>query len=162
MPCNFGKLSLLNISENTSLCDSGASITIRKFSLSNSDYANAPPRIITQLHFLGWPDFGVPDSPLQLLHLINMANECQLESGNTGPMVVHCSAGCGRTGAFCTVDTVLKLLKQNNNIQDLQKDVVKDVVEKFREQRLSMVQNLRQFAFCYEAVIWDLIGVTAR
>ncbi|CAG8545286.1 6414_t:CDS:2 [Paraglomus occultum] len=156
--CKFGKLSLLNVSENTLRDNTGASVIIRKFSLTNSDHANVPPRIITQLHFLVWPDFGVPDCPLQLLRLINMANQCQAESGNTGPMVVHCSAGCGRTGAFCTVDTVLKMLKQNENMRDIQQDVIKYVVEKFREQRLSMVQNLRQFVFCYEAVIWALLG----
>ncbi|KAK9696519.1 phosphotyrosine-specific ptp2-like protein [Basidiobolus ranarum] len=79
------------------------------------------------------------------------------ESKRAGPMIVHCSAGCGRTGAFCTIDTVLESLSRNQ-IHTMKEDLIAETVDQFRDQRLSMVQTLRQFVFCYEAVLWRLMG----
>lgn len=73
-----------------------------------------------------------------------------------GPMIVHCSAGCGRSGAFCAIDTVLYRLSQTNC--NTKSDVLLETISRFREQRLSMVQTLRQFVFCYEAIWWWLLG----
>ncbi|CAG8446766.1 5259_t:CDS:2 [Ambispora gerdemannii] len=170
-PCMFGSMSCILISETNPWVTADGkldtTIIIRKFHLQNTTEPSAPPREITQIHFLGWPDFGIPESPCQLLKLIDTANEIQSRAAQSsslqaiGPMIVHCSAGCGRTGAFCTIDTVLKQLKSakttGQNI-DLSVDIIKATVESFREQRLSMVQTLRQFAFCYEAVLWKLLG----
>ncbi|GBC03859.1 hypothetical protein RclHR1_05370004 [Rhizophagus clarus] len=165
-PSKFGPIELMFISESSNclMGNSNNTIVTRKFKLTNLNHPEAPPRIITQLHFLGWPDFGIPDSPIHILNLIEVANYTQLQASQAsrqpiGPMVVHCSAGCGRTGAFCTIDTALTLL---NNIRekglDVNEDLIQNVVMKFREQRLSLVQTLRQYVFCYEAVLWKLVG----
>ncbi|CAG8499309.1 3772_t:CDS:2 [Diversispora eburnea] len=166
-PCQFGTLDLLFISEHTPNEENGStdnSIIIRKFSLSQRNHPELPAREITQLHFLGWPDFGIPNSPLNILNLIETANSTLHHAAQQcepfqkiGPMVVHCSAGCGRTGAYCTIDTVLSMFANNKNL-DTNKDIIQETVAKFREQRLSMVQTLRQYVFCYEAVLWKLIG----
>src|SRR5690606_33594780 len=93
-----------------------------------------------------------------------------------GPMVVHCSAGCGRTGAFCVIDTIIKEMKLNREQifskenrhkllykpedperQPSVRDDIWNTVSTFREQRPSMVQTLRQYVFCYEAILWHLI-----
>ncbi|KAJ3084857.1 hypothetical protein HDU99_001933 [Rhizoclosmatium hyalinum] len=71
-------------------------------------------RVIHQIQFLGWPDHKSSD-PDVVLDVIDVANALQREAGPTaGPMVVHCSAGCGRTGTFCTIDTVLYQLENGS------------------------------------------------
>lgn len=128
-----------------------------------------PVRRITQLHYTGWMDYGVPDNPLGTLQLVQLADQAQrrYESASAnqqviGPMVIHCSAGCGRSGAFCAIDTVLRRLTLSDQHQQQQQqdtvDALWDIIFRFREQRLSMVQTLRQFVFCYEVVWWWFLG----
>lgn len=100
---------------------------VRKFTLSHSSHPFMPMREITQIHYSSWPDFGAPASPSQLLCLVELSNQMQRAAssaiqppkssdpeGDEGsrPMLVHCSAGCGRTGTFCTIDSVLDMLKR--------------------------------------------------
>jgi protein tyrosine phosphatase len=102
-------------------------VTIRKFTLSHSSHPFSPIREITQVHYSSWPDFGAPASPGQLLGLVELSNVIQRASasptsstrsdepeahGSSHPMLVHCSAGCGRTGTFCTIDSVIDMLKR--------------------------------------------------
>ncbi|KAI1488992.1 hypothetical protein F5X96DRAFT_680087 [Biscogniauxia mediterranea] len=116
-------------------------VIIRKFALTHAAYPFAPMREVTQLHYSSWPDFGTPAQPSHLLALIRLANAMQRTApplnsnlvatsaaaehaatigsfdepesdSNARPMLVHCSAGCGRTGTFCTVDSVIDMLKR--------------------------------------------------
>lgn len=138
-------------------------ITLTRFGQSRS---------ITQLHYSGWPDFGVPTDPAHLLAIIRTCREEVRRHGQTIddkeaydalPIVVHCSAGCGRTGTFCTVDSVVATLEarmreREESITGFQsddstEDLIERTVEDFRIQRLSMVQTLRQFVLCYETVL---------
>lgn len=100
---------------------------VRKFTLSHAGRPFLPMREITQVHYSSWPDFGAPASPSQLLALVELSNQMQRASSSATqsprssepetdetarPMLVHCSAGCGRTGTFCTIDTVIDMLKR--------------------------------------------------
>ncbi|KAJ1679102.1 tyrosine protein phosphatase 1 [Spiromyces aspiralis] len=67
----------------------------------------------------------------------------------TGPPVIHCSAGCGRTGTWCVIDAAIKYLEHEG---DYQGDLVKDLVRHFRRQRMIMVQTWDQFLFCYQVI----------
>ncbi|KAF9971514.1 hypothetical protein BGZ73_005534 [Actinomortierella ambigua] len=69
-------------------------------------------RAIAQIQYSGWPDFGVPQTPMDVLRVVNLANHFN-EDKPTRPMIVHCSAGCGRTGAFCAIDSVLDEYQHN-------------------------------------------------
>jgi protein tyrosine phosphatase len=80
-------------------------------------------REITQLQYSNWPDFGAPAHPTHLLGLVEQcdnvvrasngaSSSSSPESSDARPIVVHCSAGCGRTGTFCTVDSVIDMLKR--------------------------------------------------
>ncbi|KAG1451151.1 hypothetical protein G6F56_008159 [Rhizopus delemar] len=119
---------------------------------------NGENQSVTHLQYIGWMDFGVPDNPLGTLQLIQMANTMQEMHSKlpSGPMIVHCSAGCGRSGAFCAIDTTLYRLSQTDC--STTSDILLETISCFREQRLSMVQTLRQFVFCYEAIWWWLLG----
>jgi tyrosine-protein phosphatase 2/3 len=116
-------------------------VIIRKFALSHASQPFAKIREITHLHYPSWPDFGAPAQPSHLLALVELANVMQkaampIETATIAasrsspepismawhdepesdaklrPMLVHCSAGCGRTGTFCTVDSVIDMLKR--------------------------------------------------
>ncbi|RUS13510.1 protein-tyrosine phosphatase-like protein [Endogone sp. FLAS-F59071] len=165
-------------------------IIIRQLTISHtSSPAGTSARTITHLQYTGWQDFAVPDNPvgcLRLVHLTNQAQtlyekesaEDQREKENegidpataakdteVGPMIVHCSAGCGRSGALCTIDTVDGGEGTETDDEEQEEarrateaegvvDLLYETVERFREQRVSMVQTLRQYVFCYEAVMW--------
>ncbi|KAF2687127.1 tyrosine-protein phosphatase-like protein non-receptor [Lentithecium fluviatile CBS 122367] len=104
-------------------------VTVRKFTLSNSDEPFERMREITQLQYSHWPDFGAPAHPTHLLGLIEQCDAvCRQVNGgspsrpdppNVRPVLVHCSAGCGRTGTFCTVDSVLDMLKRQRQARNV-------------------------------------------
>ena len=98
-------------------------VIVRRFSLSYADEPFERMREITQLQYSNWPDFGAPAHPAHLLGLVEQCDAVVRASYGGSPaaiapnvaqrpVVVHCSAGCGRTGTFCTVDVVLDLMKQ--------------------------------------------------
>lgn len=97
-------------------------VTVRKFTLSHRDRPFERMREITQLQFDSWPDFGAPAHPAHLLGLVeqteavvcvaNKISSKQPEDAESRPVMVHCSAGCGRTGTFCTVSSVIDMLKR--------------------------------------------------
>lgn len=101
-------------------------VIVRKFTLSHASHPFSPMREITQIHYSSWPDFGAPANPSQLLGLVELSNVMQHAGSpstisrldepesdvNCRPLLVHCSAGCGRTGTFCTVDSVIDMLKR--------------------------------------------------
>ncbi|KAI0225073.1 phosphotyrosine-specific ptp2-like protein [Massospora cicadina] len=140
------------------VCSRTGLLTLRKFRLARTDAAS--PRLVVQIQFSGWPDFGVPEDPTLLLRVRNLARQFQgtfeARDGTTGPMVVHCSAGCGRTGAFCTIDSAIAAL--DSGLAACYPDVVYALVDSFRDQRLSMVQTHRQLVLCYETLIWYLLS----
>ncbi|KAF7854743.1 hypothetical protein EAF04_010311 [Stromatinia cepivora] len=106
-------------------------VIVRTFTLSHAAHPFTPMREITQVHYSSWPDFASPAKPSHLLALIHLANSMQRASSSatetprlsdpepeiTRPMLVHCSAGCGRTGTFCTIDSVIDMLKRQHKEQ---------------------------------------------
>lgn len=68
-------------------------------------------RDVIQFHYTAWPDFGLPESPSSFLEFLNRVRESgSLDLDNYGPPVVHCSAGIGRSGTLCLVDSCLVLV----------------------------------------------------
>ncbi|KAK4688084.1 tyrosine-protein phosphatase 2/3, partial [Tremellales sp. Uapishka_1] len=100
----------------------------RVFRLSHDDQPSQPPRKITQIQCTSWPDFDVPESPDTLLALIKdvdaAVEETYAEDGEVSedkrpPVLVHCSAGVGRTGSFIIVDAVLDGLRRERRSQSM-------------------------------------------
>jgi protein-tyrosine phosphatase len=99
-----------------------AYVIVRRFTLSHDAEPFVPMREITQLQYSTWPDFGAPAHPAHLLCLVEQCDAVvRLSNGGspstpapaiTRPILVHCSAGCGRTGTFCTVDSVIDMMKR--------------------------------------------------
>ncbi|KAJ6104211.1 hypothetical protein N7523_010531 [Penicillium sp. IBT 18751x] len=160
-------------------------IIVRHFSLCHTSFPFQPLRDITQLQYPYWPDFGTTSQPTHLLNLIEQCNKVirststrsfgsqDAEPSGQRPVLVHCSAGCGRTGTFCTVDSVLDILKRQRSqsagtdeltemTRDTSLDLISKTVEDFRTQRPSMVQNLSQFVLCYESVLEWLVSQTDK
>eukprot|EP01121_Diplochlamys_sp_Union-15-3_P022248 TRINITY_DN940_c0_g2_i3.p1 TRINITY_DN940_c0_g2~~TRINITY_DN940_c0_g2_i3.p1 ORF type:complete len:343 (+),score=45.62 TRINITY_DN940_c0_g2_i3:61-1089(+) len=99
---------------------------------------------VTQLHFEAWPDFGVPENPEAIQELLTRV---QLEADEKYPIVVHCSAGIGRTGTFVALHVLM-----NNHLYSDQSPNVKKTVLHLRSQRMGMVQTKEQYLFIYASL----------
>lgn len=103
---------------------------------------------VTQFHFTAWPDCRVPEDVDTLLEFRNIViNDIGSEEG---PIVVHCSAGIGRTGTFIALDYLLKEVMTKDSI-----DVI-NCVSKLRQQRAFSIQTDMQYAFLQEAIVHAL------
>ena len=73
--------------------------------------------------------------------------------------LVHCSAGCGRTGTFCVIDTIINYIEQKRAQQygemndDFDSDPIFEITNHYRKLRISMVQTLTQYYMIYEALL---------
>uniref|UniRef100_A0A8C9TQC2 protein-tyrosine-phosphatase n=1 Tax=Scleropages formosus TaxID=113540 RepID=A0A8C9TQC2_SCLFO len=106
-------------------------------------------RTVWQYHFRAWPDHGVPTDPggvLDFLEEVNLRQESILEAG---PIIVHCSAGIGRTGTFIVIDILIDVIREKGVDSDI--DVPK-TIQMVRSQRSGMVQTEAQYRFIYMAV----------
>nr|XP_010338879.1 tyrosine-protein phosphatase non-receptor type 20 isoform X2 [Saimiri boliviensis boliviensis]XP_010338880.1 tyrosine-protein phosphatase non-receptor type 20 isoform X2 [Saimiri boliviensis boliviensis] len=98
---------------------------------------------VKQLQFTKWPDHGTPASADSFIAYVRYARKSHL----TGPMIVHCSAGIGRTGVFLCADVVFCAIVKNCSFN------IMDIVAQMREQRSGMVQTKEQYHFCYSIVL---------
>lgn len=106
-------------------------------------------RTVVHLQFTSWPELGLPDSKSSLLRFIQEVHGHYLHQRPLHtPVVVHCSSGVGRTGAFCLLYAALQELEAGNGIPDLPV-----LVKKMRQQRKNMLQEKLHLKFCYEAVL---------
>ena len=87
---------------------------------------------------MNWPDFGVPNDPKQVLNVVDMFEQTLDDyQYSTGPIVVHCSAGVGRTGVFIAFMHIKEMLSRHKIPFDFS---IKSVIKKLREQRYGMIQ----------------------
>lgn len=106
-------------------------------------------RIIHMFNYLTWPDKSVPKDAGPLLDFVQKIHDAQTQLPNFGPIVVHCSAGIGRTGAFIVLDYLLSVIKFKGFQCDI--DIQKTVLE-VRSKRSGMVQTETQYKFIYQAI----------
>ncbi|KAM7105326.1 tyrosine-protein phosphatase non-receptor type 4 isoform 4-T4 [Molossus nigricans] len=115
----------------------------RKMTLFNQEKNES--RQLTQIQYLAWPDHGVPDDSSDFLDLVcHVRNE---RAGKEEPIVVHCSAGIGRTGVLITMETAMCLIECNQPVYPL------DIVRTMRDQRAMMIQTPSQYRFVCEAIL---------
>ncbi|CAB1315433.1 unnamed protein product [Coregonus sp. 'balchen'] len=104
-----------------------------------------PQRLVTQFHFTSWPDFGVPFTPIGMLKFLKKVKTCNPQYA--GPIVVHCSAGVGRTGTFIVIDAMLDMMNTERKVD------VFGFVTRIRAQRCQMVQTDMQYVFIFQAML---------
>ncbi|XP_068597734.1 receptor-type tyrosine-protein phosphatase epsilon-like [Brachionichthys hirsutus] len=102
-------------------------------------------RLVTQLHFTSWPDFGVPFSPIGMLKFLKKVKA--VNPPYAGPIVVHCSAGVGRTGTFIVIDSMIDMTHTERRVD------VFGFVSRIREQRCQLIQTDMQYSFIYQALL---------
>uniref|UniRef100_A0A915A5R2 protein-tyrosine-phosphatase n=3 Tax=Parascaris univalens TaxID=6257 RepID=A0A915A5R2_PARUN len=133
--------------------DEQSDYTMRVMQLSSSlPGDDNEVRLIWHFQFLAWPDHGCPSDPRTVLNFLEKVNECEAQNCfevPAGPIIVHCSAGIGRTGTFIVIDILLNQIKRIGT--HCQLDIPR-TVQMVREQRSGMVQTEQQYRFLYQAV----------
>ncbi|XP_059357007.1 receptor-type tyrosine-protein phosphatase mu-like isoform X2 [Carassius carassius] len=102
-------------------------------------------REISQFHFTGWPDHGVPYHATGLLGFVRRVKT--KSPTNAGPIVVHCSAGAGRTGCFIVIDIMLDMAEREGVVD------IYNCVRELRSRRVNMVQTEEQYVFIHDAIL---------
>ncbi|XP_042908226.2 tyrosine-protein phosphatase 69D isoform X1 [Parasteatoda tepidariorum] len=118
---------------------------VRRFQVDFTKDGLTEEREILHFHFVLWKDFLAPEQPSWLLRFIKRVNEHYCS--DRGPLLVHCSAGVGRTGTFVAIDSLLQQLEEEGRI-----DVFAHV-STLRHQRNFLVQSLKQYIFVYRALM---------
>lgn len=104
-------------------------------------------RTVCQFHYSAWPDHGIPVQVKPLLEMVRLIRDCQ--ASETLPVLVHCSAGCGRTGTICAIDFIWGLLRTGKLTADFS---LYELVKDMRRQRIAMVQTVEQYILVHRAV----------
>ncbi|OQR73621.1 tyrosine-protein phosphatase non-receptor type 11-like [Tropilaelaps mercedesae] len=171
-PVDYGSYSVETVTETST-----GDYTLRELELTEA--TSGERRRIYHFHFTAWPDHGVPSDPGCVLNFLEQVNAKQEEantankgrpvaesvnstdsisapstgtwnpSGTAGPIVVHCSAGIGRTGTFIVIDLIVDEVKRRGLAVDI--DILR-TIRMLRRQRSGMVQTEAQYKFVYLAV----------
>ncbi|XP_053386937.1 uncharacterized protein LOC123541961 [Mercenaria mercenaria] len=124
--------------------ESYADYTVRSFTLQK----DSEKRKIVQVHFTAWPDKGVPDDVTSLIEFRQkvISTKTDLE----GPILVHCSAGIGRTGTYIALDSLTEEGEAEGEVD------IYAFVRNMREQRVNMVQTAEQYQYLHNALVHTL------
>jgi protocadherin Fat 1/2/3 len=145
MTIRVGELEVTFVSYDAVCEDYG----IRKLLLR--DPASGEVREITQFVYQTWPDHGVPTSPAALIRYIldvrRHVEAARAQGSGSGPAVVHCSAGIGRTGTFFAVNALMQRLDALGTVD------VMSTVAYLRTYRAGSVQTLDQYRYIYDALL---------
>lgn len=156
-PGVYGSIHAINLEETIN-----PNYILRHFLVSHDREEEG--RHIYQFHFKAWPDHGVPSDPgvvLEFMHDINhRARELKEDGSSPGPVVVHCSAGIGRTGTYIIIDIIIKLI-EHQGMEEGEIDVQRSV-QTARGQRSGMVQTEQQYKFVYRSILHYVEAVQQR
>ncbi|XP_072888427.1 tyrosine-protein phosphatase non-receptor type 11b isoform X3 [Hemitrygon akajei] len=139
----YGMISVRNLEERMA-----QDYIVRDLEVMRRD-RNERPRHVWHYQYLSWPDHGVPNEPGGVLSFLDQVNRTQQSIPDTGPIIVHCSAGIGRTGTIIVIDMLISDISRQGLDCDI--DIPK-TIQIVRKQRSGMVQTEAQYKFIYMAV----------
>ncbi|CAG9859658.1 unnamed protein product [Phyllotreta striolata] len=108
-------------------------------------------RKINQMHYTTWPDHGVPLYSQSLVPYLQRL--LKIPHSSQAPIIVHCSAGVGRTGTIILSDICLRMAAGEGHLDFLAH------LENLRNQRANLVDNLEQYKLAHLVVLECLFGM---
>nr|CAB3265283.1 receptor-type tyrosine-protein phosphatase alpha-like [Phallusia mammillata] len=146
----YGKIRV----ENDTLHDYG-SFTMRLLKVTNCDEPDEH-RVVSHFQYRAWPDHGAPKTTSEIFRFRKMSLEAQPSSDpKAGPILVHCSAGVGRTGTYIALDNLLGQLADDRKVD------VFELILSLRQRRTEMVQSLDQYVLLHKLVTeYQMFGDT--
>ncbi|XP_072257466.1 receptor-type tyrosine-protein phosphatase beta isoform X1 [Pyxicephalus adspersus] len=119
--------------------------TIREFKICSEDQLDAA-RLVRHFHYTVWPDHGVPETTQSLIQFVRTVRDYINRTPGTGPTVVHCSAGVGRTGTFIALDKILQQVDTKDSVD------IYGAVYDLRLHRVHMVQTECQYLYLHQCM----------